>query len=49
MPRAILPLPEQGYSGLPFAASPDGTRIYIADPNAGKVYPIVFKTNMPPV
>ena len=44
-----FPLPVQGYSGLPFAASPDGTRIYIADPNAGKVYPIVFKTNLPPV
>ena len=44
-----FPLPVQGYSGLPFAASPDGIRIYIADPNAGKVYPIVFKTNMPPV
>ena len=44
-----FPLPVQGYSGLPFAASPDGTRIYIADPNAGQVYPIVFKTNMPPV
>ena len=44
-----FPLPIQGYSGLPFAASPDGIRIYIADPNAGQVYPITFKTNMPPV
>ena len=44
MVRDYLPLPVQGYSGLPFAASPDGIRIYVADPYAGQVYPITFNT-----
>ena len=42
VPRVILDFPAQGYSGLPYAMSPDGTRIYVADTYTGKVYPITF-------
>ena len=40
--NVLLQLPLPGYD--PFAASPDGTRIYVADPTTDQVYPIIFKT-----